>query len=331
MRNIVGREYTYDDEDHLLTAGNATFSYNADGFLTVKVVGSQETRYTYSSRGELKRVELPDGRVVEYEHDPLGRRIAKRIDGQVVEKYLWQGRTQLLAVYNASDEVLMRFEYAGGRMPVRMLKDGQTYYLAYDQVGTLRAVFDAEGSVVKTVEYDSFGNVIADSAPEFAVPFGFAGGLHDRDTGLVRFGYRDYDPKVGRWTAKDPIGFEGGDPTLQTYCLGDSINLMDPEGLEFFILGRNPFFFRPRVLRSPPRYIPPRTPPNLRPCPDISKVPDLGPPPDIWPEPSWREILWRAIAHGLSASGLDGGVSAPPMGPMDGYDPLGLYHGPLIS
>ena len=42
------------------------------------------------------------------------------------------------------------------------------------------------------------------------IPFGFAGGLHDRDTNLVRFGARDYDPSIGRWTAKDPIDFAGG-------------------------------------------------------------------------------------------------------------------------
>jgi len=29
-------------------------------------------------------------------------------------------------------------------------------------------------------------------------PFGFAGGLYDRDTNLVRFGARDYDPETGR-------------------------------------------------------------------------------------------------------------------------------------
>lgn len=39
--------------------------------------------------------------------------------------------------------------------------------------------------------------------------FGFAGGLYDRVTGLVRFGARDYDPSVGRWTTKDAIPFEG--------------------------------------------------------------------------------------------------------------------------
>lgn len=62
------------------------------------------------------------------------------------------------------------------------------------------------------------------------MPFGFAGGLHDRDTGLVRFGYRDYDPDTGRWTAKDPILFAGGDTDLYGYCLNDPVNKIDPDG-----------------------------------------------------------------------------------------------------
>jgi len=75
-----------------------------------------------------------------------------------------------------------------------MLSDAydSAYYLTYDQVGSLRIVADAAGNVVKRIDYDSFGNIINDTNPSFEVPFGFAGGLHDKDTGLVRFGYRDY-------------------------------------------------------------------------------------------------------------------------------------------
>jgi RHS repeat-associated protein len=202
LRGISGRSYTYSNEDHLLTAGTATYQYSLDGFLTNKTNGTNQTSYVYSSRGELLRVDLPDGRVIEYVHDPLGRRIAKKVNGAVTEKYLWQGLTRLLAVYDGSDSLLMRFQYADGRMPVAMTKGGTTYYLTYDQVGSLRVVADSSGNVVKRIDYDSFGNIINDSDPSFTVPFGFAGGLHDHDTGLVRFGLRDYDPDVGRWLAK---------------------------------------------------------------------------------------------------------------------------------
>jgi RHS repeat-associated protein len=125
----------------------------------------------------------------------------------------------------------MRFEYADDRVPVAITTEGVTYYLAYDQIGSLRAVADSAGNVVKRIDYDSFGNVTAETNEAFKIPFGFAGGLYDTDTELVRFGYRDYDPDVGRWTAKDPIFFAGGDTDLYGYVLNDPINLIDPLGL----------------------------------------------------------------------------------------------------
>ena len=63
--------------------------------------------------------------------------------------------------------------------------------------------------------------------------FGFAGGMFDRETGLVRFGARDYDPMTGRWTSKDPIRFEGGRGNLYVYVGGDPVNRVD-------ILGTGP-------------------------------------------------------------------------------------------
>jgi len=53
-------------------------------------------------------------------------------------------------------------------------------------------------------------------------------------TGLIRFSFRDYDPDIGRWTAKDPILFAGGDTDLYGYCLYDAVNFVDPTG-EFAI------------------------------------------------------------------------------------------------
>ena len=121
-------------------------------------------------------------------------------------------------------------------MPYKMTRNGQTYYLAYNQVGSLRAVTAENGTIVKTIEYDTFGNVLSDSNESLKVPFGFAGGLYDPDTKLTRFGYRDYDAETGKWTAKDPIGFDGGDANLYGYVLGDPVGLVDPSGKSIWII-----------------------------------------------------------------------------------------------
>jgi RHS repeat-associated protein len=231
LRGISGRSFSYSDEDHLLTAGAASYTYDVDGFLSTKSDNSAVTQYSYSVRGELLSATLPDGRAIQYVHDPLGRHIAKRVNGVIVEKYLWQGLTRLLAVYDGSNNLIQRFSYADGRMPLSMTAGGSTYYLSYDQVGSLRIVANGSGNVVKRIDYDSFGNIISDTAPSFPVPFGFAGGLYDQDTKLVRFGFRDYDPDTGRWTAKDPIRFAGGDTDLYGYVLNDPVNAIDPYGL----------------------------------------------------------------------------------------------------
>lgn len=222
----------YSEEDHLLTAGTTTYQYDADGFLVTKTKGTEVVQYSYSSRGELLQVVFPDNKTIDYIHNPLGRRIAKLVNGVITEKYLWQGPTRLLAVYDGVNNLLMRFEYADARMPVAMSRTGTTYYLTYDQVGSLRIVADSSGNVVKQIGYDSFGNIINDTNSSFTIPFGFAGGLHDRDTGLVRFGYRDYDPDIGRWTAKDQMMAWVEDTDIYGYCLNDPIGWIDPLGLQ---------------------------------------------------------------------------------------------------
>jgi len=87
----------------------------------------------------------------------------------------------------------------------------------------------SDGSVAQRMDYDEFGNVLLDTNPGFQ-PFGFAGGLSDQHTGLVRFGARDYDALTGRWTAKDPIRFGGAGINLYEYVLNDPVNWIDPTG-----------------------------------------------------------------------------------------------------
>ncbi len=109
-------------------------------------------------------------------------------------------------------------------------KGARTYRLLHDHLGSPRFVVATQtGEVVQELQYDAWGNVVFDSNPGFQ-PFGFAGGLYDTHTKLIRFGARDYDPQVGRWTAKDALLFWGGDPNLFGYTHANPLNGQDFSG-----------------------------------------------------------------------------------------------------
>ncbi|WP_218915034.1 RHS repeat-associated core domain-containing protein [Desulfurivibrio alkaliphilus] len=187
--------------------------------------------------GNLKTVNLPDGRNIEYIIDGGNRRIGKKIDGALVQGFLYQDQLNPVAELDANGQVISRFIYAArANVPDYLIKNGTTYRIIADHLGSPRLVVNtATGEIAQRIDYDEFGNVLQDTNPGFQ-PFGFAGGLHDRDTNLTRFGARDYDPQTGRWTAKDPILFAGGDTNLYGYVLNDPINWIDPEGLWYIDL-----------------------------------------------------------------------------------------------
>jgi len=222
---------SYTLDDNLIVYGQNTYTYDEDGYLQTKTTPNGTTTYTYGTLGELKEVITPT-KTITYLQNVNNQRVAKLVDGVITEKYLWANLTTLLAVYDGADNLVQRFEYVDARMPVAMTDGyGTKYYLHYDQVGTLRAVSDTSHNIVKEITYDTFGNILSDSNKAFKIPFGFAGGLYDADTKLTRFGYRDYDATTGKWTAKDPIGFSGGDSNLYGYVLGDPVDLTDSTGL----------------------------------------------------------------------------------------------------
>jgi RHS repeat-associated protein len=88
-------------------------------------------------------------------------------------------------------------------------------------------------------KYDSFGKITSENGP-LDFPFGFAGGIYDKDTKLTRFGVRDYDSETGRWTSKEPLGF-GGSRNFYVYVKNNPVMFRDPTGLILIIVGSQKF------------------------------------------------------------------------------------------
>jgi RHS repeat-associated protein len=149
-----------------------------------------------------------------------------------VQGFLYEDQLRRVAELDGNGGVVSRFVYGDKpSVPDYVIRGGTTYRLLTDHLGSPRLVVNtADGTIAQRIDYDEFGNATLVAGTWDVQPFGFAGGLYDHDTKLVRFGARDYDAQTGRWTAKDPIDFDGGDTNLYSYVLADPVNLVDLRG-----------------------------------------------------------------------------------------------------
>lgn len=228
---------TYDAQDRILTNGIQTYSHDAHGDLSLRTNGTESLSLEYDELGNLMKAALKNGtnaKTIEYLVDGLGRRVGRRVNGQFDRKWLYRDSLRPIAEIDA-DGVFTHFVYASNSAtsgaPVALIRAGVFYRVVKDHTGSVRLVINAQtGAVAQSLDYDAYGRVLAETGAGFQ-PFGFAGGLYDADTKLVRFGARDYDPSMGRWTNKDPIGFAGQQGNVYVYVDGDPVNRVDLGGL----------------------------------------------------------------------------------------------------
>lgn len=237
----------YDQQDRLIRFNHSLFSYNPNGELLSKSDrvkfekgGARDnkklnkgpayinTSFIYDVFGNLKQA----GKVT-YQIDPLQRRSARLVNGIVTNKYIYNPEGQLIGELDKNNDLIKTFVYASkSHVPDYFVdQSNERFKLIVDQLGSVRLVVKAStGEIVQKMNHDEFGKVLADTKP-MAQPFGFAGGLNDSETKLVRFGVRDYDSETGRWTSKDPLNFDGGDVNLYGYTSNDPVNFIDALGL----------------------------------------------------------------------------------------------------
>jgi RHS repeat-associated protein len=174
----------------------------------------------------------PSALSIEYVIDGRNRRVGKKVNGALVQSFLYGNQLEPIAELDGSGNLVARFVYGSkAHVPDYMVKAGVTYRIVSDQLGSVRLVVNTiDGAIAQRMDYDEFGALTNDTNAGFQ-PFGFGGGVYDLHTGLTRFGARDYDPATGRWTAKDPIRFNSGDLGLYSYAGDDPINQIDPTGL----------------------------------------------------------------------------------------------------
>ena len=247
--------YTYDVADQLISEsgpwGSRTYSYDANGNRTYGAGAS----YTYGPGDRL----LSRGNET-FTYDGLGRMKTRTLGGAVTT-YNWDYDSRLVSVVQGSTTVQSNV-YLGSGARVRQTEGGTsrnfrregvgvTDPITYDGVahitpglartegGVNTSVFggiksqdlQVSGSAVASRRYDAFGVPVSSSGTwkGASAHGGFYGYQENPTTGLQLLGHRYYDPTLGRFISKDPIG---SGSNWYAYCDNNPLNATDPTGLQ---------------------------------------------------------------------------------------------------
>jgi RHS repeat-associated protein len=234
-RTNVG--YGTSTNNQLLTDGVYNYSYDGEGNRTrrVEIATGKVTSYVWDYRNRLATVLLSDAggvvtKTIDYSYDVNNRRIGKRIDGAVIERYVYDG-SDIALVFDGAGVQTHRYLHGTGIDTVLANeRGGAVVWALADNQGTVRDVVDGNGTILNHVTYDSFGRVVAQTNPAVEFRYGYTGREQDGETGLDYYRARYYDAGVGRFIGEDPLGFGGGHGNLTRYVGNSPTNFTDPSG-----------------------------------------------------------------------------------------------------
>ncbi|MCI0739827.1 MAG: RHS repeat-associated core domain-containing protein, partial [Gemmataceae bacterium] len=127
----------------------------------------------------------------------------------------------------------------------RITSGGTAYWYLTDRLGSIRDVTDNSGVVKDNLKYDAFGNITAETDSNFRGRYAWTGREIEVETALQYNRARYYDPKIGRWTSQDPLGFDAGDSNLYRYVKNRPLLDRDPSGLDVMVPWPHPYWNPP--------------------------------------------------------------------------------------
>jgi RHS repeat-associated protein len=208
-------------------AGSWQFAYDLDGRMISRVDSEgRQWQLEWDVVGNLRRVRRPDGLELSYGYDALGRRIT-RDAGDGVTRFIWDGDVPLHE--QRGDAVTTWLFEPGAFSPAARLQDGRSCSVVCDERWAPVALFDGRGQRVWSAGYSIYGELELPEGSRGACPFRLPGQAEDEDTGLYYNRFRWYDPALGLYLSKDPIGLLGGE-RLYAY-VPDLFAWYDPFGL----------------------------------------------------------------------------------------------------
>ena len=194
--------------------------------------------FGYDALNRLVSVRQDGVLMARYGYDVLGRRIAKRVYSSASDgvpgytRFIYHGENVAFQADSAG-AMGLRFTWGLGTDDLRAVQDaaGQNYYVVQDKLGSVRGLFERNGTWRASVRFNPYGDLVAIDSAGSKPPIWYAwtGREFDEETGWYYHRARYYSPLIRRFVQEDPIGYSGG-ANLYAYVEGMALEATDPTG-----------------------------------------------------------------------------------------------------
>jgi YD repeat-containing protein len=178
--------YSYNSANELTSSTAGSYTYDNNGNTLTDATGKS---YAWDFENRLTQVSVPQtgggSTLLTFKYDPFGRRIQKS-DPSGTTNYLYD-RINSIEELDPSGAVVSRYAQATGiDEPLADVRSGMTNFYDADGVNSITSLTNANGSLVQTYIFDSFGIQTASSG-SLVNPFQYTGREADSETGLYYY------------------------------------------------------------------------------------------------------------------------------------------------
>lgn len=229
----LSKIFDHNAGNELVPSGIFSYSHDMAGNMLSLSENGIGKNFSWDALNRLTQVQQtaggPPTTLANYTYDGLGRRVRKVNGAGQTTNYLFDGMSLNLLAETDGAGVIKKTYNPG----ISMTDDkGNKFFMLQDGRGNVATLIDKDGNIVQSNTYDAFGALLAGTDKSNGLRHvGQFGVYSDDDTGLQLMGARWYDPQLGRFISRDPIGFRGG-LNLYEYARNNPLRYIDPLGLD---------------------------------------------------------------------------------------------------
>jgi len=232
LNAVIQNALNYDDSNELLNdTTHDSFPYDGAGNLRGEYHLGVGKSFVWDGQNRLTGVFNVAGAgaspLANFQYDGNNLRIRKTDGSSNITNYIYDGSRVLVEVDGSGAAKKI---YNPG---ISVTDDGgNKFYMLQNGHGDVANLIDRDGNLVQSYQYDPFGNMIGGLKDFNNMRYVGVGGVYsDDDLGLQYMWNRWYDPQLGRFISRDPLGLGSDGLNLYAYAKDNPLGFIDPFGL----------------------------------------------------------------------------------------------------